>query len=134
MKFRLRELRKQSKLTLQELANALGTSNQAISRYELEEREPDIEMLGKIANYFGVSIDYLLGHETNIVEKDNIFTPDDYAKGVRNNRTIRVTVGEEAWLELYHRLGRANIKLLCDIVRPVFPNEQDILNDIVEYS
>ncbi len=58
---RLRELRKSQKLTLQELSKILGVSPQVLSRYELCEREADYKTTCKIAEYFDVSVDYLLG-------------------------------------------------------------------------
>ena len=48
-------------MTLQQLADELGTSNQVLSRYERGEREADYATLTKIARFFNVSIDYLLG-------------------------------------------------------------------------
>lgn len=59
---RLRELRKSQGFTLKNVADALNTSNQVISRYELGQTEPDFTTLIKIANFFNVSVDYLLGH------------------------------------------------------------------------
>lgn len=58
---RLRELRLEKGLTLSKLAGKLFSSEQVLSRYETGQREPDIEMLTKLANYFGCSIDYLVG-------------------------------------------------------------------------
>lgn len=48
-------------MTQDELAEALGLSIQAISRYETQSAYPDIEMLPVIAGYFGVTVDSLLG-------------------------------------------------------------------------
>ena len=59
---RLRELRKSQGFTLKNVADALNTSNQVISRYELGQTEPDFATLIKIADFFNVSVDYLLGH------------------------------------------------------------------------
>ena len=60
----LKLLRKSFNLTLQQLAEELGTSNQVLSRYERGEREADYETLAKIARFFNVSIDYLLGFKS----------------------------------------------------------------------
>lgn len=59
---RLRELMENTKTTQQELANKLKISRQSVSLYVLERREPDINTLIKIADYFGVSVDYLIKH------------------------------------------------------------------------
>lgn len=62
---RLRELRKQRKLSQQKLAMDLDMSQNSISRYETGAHEADYATLIKIADYFGVSIDYLLGRTYN---------------------------------------------------------------------
>ena len=58
---RLKSLRTTHSLTLQQLADALSTTPITLSRYEREERQPDFNTLLKLANYFDVSTDYLLG-------------------------------------------------------------------------
>lgn len=58
---RIKELRKERGLTLKSIAKALNTSHQVISRYELERTQPDFETLIRLADYFGVTLDYLLG-------------------------------------------------------------------------
>lgn len=59
---RLRLLRKQADLSQQELANLLGSvSKSSINMYERGEREPGIETLEAIADFFNVDLDYLLG-------------------------------------------------------------------------
>lgn len=58
---RLKELRKKKGISQLRLATDLNTTQNTISRYETGEREPGIEELLKIADYFNVSVDYLLG-------------------------------------------------------------------------
>lgn len=58
---RLTKLREDKKLTTQKLADDLSLSRVSITHYEKGQRKPDIETLTKIARYFGVSSDYLLG-------------------------------------------------------------------------
>lgn len=58
---RLRELRTEKQVSQSDLAKALGISNRTISMYEQKNSEPNIETLVKIANYFGVTTDYLVG-------------------------------------------------------------------------
>ena len=59
---RLKELRLKKGLTQKELAQKLNMQNTAISKYELNQRKPDTETLLEIANFFNVSVDYLLGN------------------------------------------------------------------------
>lgn len=58
---RLKELREQKGMTQTRLSFDLNTTQNSLSRYESGEREMDYAMLIKVADYFGVSIDYLLG-------------------------------------------------------------------------
>ena len=58
---RIKELRENKKENQQKLAMLLNVSQTMISRYELEQAYPDVEMLIKLAQHFGVSVDYLIG-------------------------------------------------------------------------
>ena len=57
---RLKEIRKSRGISQLKMAMDLNTNQNTISRYETGEREPGIAELIKIADYFNVSIDYLL--------------------------------------------------------------------------
>lgn len=61
MVFRLKELRKKRKISQVKLALDLNMNQNSISRYENLEREADYDTLIRLADYFDVSIDYLLG-------------------------------------------------------------------------
>ncbi len=56
----IKQLRKNAGMTLQELADKLGTSNQTVSNWENEKTEPDIKSLIKLSALFGCSIDYII--------------------------------------------------------------------------
>ncbi|MBO5046867.1 MAG: helix-turn-helix transcriptional regulator [Clostridia bacterium] len=62
---RLAELRKSRKISQIKLAMDLNMNQNTISRYETGEREADYATLIKIADYFHVSIDYLLERTNN---------------------------------------------------------------------
>ena len=53
----LKILRKKNRITQRELANALHISQTSVSKYERGESEPDLEMVIKMSDYFGVTID-----------------------------------------------------------------------------
>lgn len=59
--FRLREIRLAKGITQLKLAMDLNMNQNSISRYENEEREADYKTLVAFADYFHVSVDYLLG-------------------------------------------------------------------------
>lgn len=62
---RLKELRKKKGISQLRLATDLNTTQNTISRYETGEREPGISELIKIADYFNVSVDYLVSRTEN---------------------------------------------------------------------
>lgn len=61
---KLRELRKLNKITMKELGKKLNLAESTISLYENGYREPDYNTLLRMADYFHVSIDYLLGRDS----------------------------------------------------------------------
>ena len=62
---RIKLLREEKKIRQDELAKVLSISPSAVGMYERDEREPNDEITLKLANYFGVSTDYLLGKSDN---------------------------------------------------------------------
>ncbi|ODA41077.1 helix-turn-helix domain-containing protein [Desulfosporosinus sp. BG] len=69
---RLSTLRTSKGLTHQEMADMLGITRQAYSNYEAGKREPDHDTLRRLAEFFMISTDYLLGH-------DNVKTTPSWA-------------------------------------------------------
>ena len=59
-------LRKKKGLTQEELARLFGVTNQAVSKWESSQSCPDVALLPKIAGYFGVSVDALIGAEPSL--------------------------------------------------------------------
>ncbi len=62
-------LRKNRGLTQKNVAEQLGISPQAYANYEAGRREPDIQMLMKLARYFQVSLDELLEYDSSAAKK-----------------------------------------------------------------
>lgn len=63
-------LRKSRGITQEELAREFGISNQAVSKWESGQSCPDIQLLPQLAEYFGVSIDELMGYKPADTSKD----------------------------------------------------------------
>lgn len=61
----LLQLRKQNDLSQEQVAQIIGVSKQAYGHYEREERELGYDMLCKLADYYNVSVDYLIGHDSS---------------------------------------------------------------------
>ena len=63
---RIKYLREKNGFTQKDIATKLGVEPAAISKYELDMREPNIEALKKLSTIFNVSIDYLLGRTPDV--------------------------------------------------------------------
>ena len=62
---RMRELRKERKLRQEDIAAELNIAVTTYCRYELGMREPVASLLDRMADYYDVSVDYLLGRSDN---------------------------------------------------------------------
>lgn len=75
----LKELRIKAGISQIAVAQALGISRQAYNYYENGKRDPDTEMIKRIAEYFNVSTDYLLGREAaaaSLEEQNIVLSPE----------------------------------------------------------
>lgn len=79
---RIKYLREKNGLTQKDIATRLGVESAAISKYELDMREPNIEALKKLATIFNVSIDYLLGRTPDVFI-------DEYDKNIMDISIIK---------------------------------------------
>lgn len=91
---RLRALREERKITQEDLGKILGTSHVTIGRYENGERIPKLDILIELANYFDVSLDYLLfrsdkkevtsskdkSNNLNLISDKNLSIVEDFNK------------------------------------------------------
>jgi len=94
---RLKEERHKYGLTQEQLADELGFSKGAISRYEKGIREPDFETLARIANYLDVTSDYLIGLEKKKINR----------AGIRNTNEILNDLESDARRERRNEKKRA---------------------------
>lgn len=82
-------LRKTKNLTQREFAKLMGISSSTIAMYETNKNEPDLGTIKKFANFFEVSIDYLLDHEFNNKKNDKLSSEElDVYKNMFLNRAI----------------------------------------------
>ena len=88
---RIANLRKERKVSQEELADVLNTSRQAISKWEREESDPDIDRLKDLAIYFGVSIDYLLEYDLESTSVNNFI---ERIKENIENKKLDISVDE----------------------------------------
>lgn len=91
---RLRELRAQKGLTMKQVGTAMGLAESTISLYETGKRQPDYETLGRFADYFGVSVDYLLGREESPAPETRDGSEDreirEYLQMIKDDSKLRM--------------------------------------------
>lgn len=83
----IKRLRKKQGRTQENLANALGITFQAVSRWESGLAYPDMELVPSIANYFGVSIDELFGFENQRQDRVDKLVEKIQKMDLKNNGT-----------------------------------------------
>lgn len=92
---RLRQLRTARELSQMELAKQLKTSKSSVNMYERCEREPSLEMLEKVADFFNVDLDYLLGKS----DCSNKHALSAVTSGVSNVNVIRIAGRDGSYTE-----------------------------------
>ena len=70
----------------EQLGESLGVSGQAVSKWENESALPDIMFLPKMAEYFGISIDELMGYKLNALTYKEQFVKFMLGNGILKNR------------------------------------------------
>lgn len=91
----LKELREAKKLSRQEAAEKMGIQKRTLESYEYNKREPNIQMINKLADFYEVSTDYLLGRKTK-EEK------------------------EEKFIQIYSKLPKETKKIFIDTMKKLF--------------
>ena len=115
---KIRELRRRDGRTQDNLAEALGVTAQAVSRWESSGSYPDMEMIPAIANYFHVSIDELFGYHDEREEK---------IKTILDNATKILT---KQGFTMYQGSLSDDVEECVNMLRAAseeFPNEPKIL-------
>lgn len=92
---KLRILRKERRMTQQELADALGVKRATISNYEIGRRSPHLSELRRIAEFFGVGLDYF-----GVAQKDDVLDLIARAKRVFEDGDIPTERKEAIYKEL----------------------------------
>lgn len=99
---KLLELRKEKGVRQIDIANFLEVSKQCYSNYEKGIREPDFATLQKLSEYFGVSVDYILG-----ISDTRIVLPSE----------TPLTDGEKALLDLFKSVPQEQQALVLEMIK-----------------
>ena len=89
---KIRELRRRDGRTQEALAEAIGVTSQAVSRWEANGGYPDMEIIPSIANYFGITIDELFGYHNDRESKIDAIIKKVEDFGIRNR-------GDDEWVD-----------------------------------
>ncbi len=118
---KIKELRRRDGRTQEALAEALGVTNQAVSRWESGGSYPDMEMVPAIANYFHVSIDELFGYRNDREER----VKEIIEKAKHHMRMQGTVLGKD------HGEYESCVNMLRKASEE-FPNEPEILFTLAE--
>ena len=94
---KLKELREEKKLSQAQLAKELGVAVSSVGMWESTKRIPPAQRLQGIAEYFGVTVDELIGYE---------ITPTERAAGAAMTRKASITPIEDELLHVFRELGK----------------------------
>ena len=89
---KIRELRRRDGRTQEALAEAIGVTSQAVSRWEANGGYPDMEMIPSIANYFGITIDELFGYHNDRESKIDTIISKIESFGIKSR-------GDDEWVD-----------------------------------
>lgn len=130
------ELRKRNHLTQEDLANMLGVSPQAVSKWENDAACPDISLLPKLAEIFGITIDELMNEQGNIHSQKTVNTK------MNSKRTIQITAisadGKSSKINVPFKLVSVGMKIgtmfgldnnICDAINTAVEN--DAVDDLI---
>ena len=98
---RLKQLRNNTDYKQEEIANKIGVMRQTYAGYEKGRRKPDLYTLVKLANFYNVTTDYLLGRtdypNMRIVKSKELeeFLPKEVADEVASGERIRIEINNE---------------------------------------
>ena len=120
---RLKSLRKSKKMTQIELSRVLGVDHTTISKWESGIYETDFETAQRIAQYFGVSADYLLGKEHQEVKNLTETEILDYQKIIDASRRKL----EQGKPDTYR--GRKITRSTLDLLEQVLQSAQKIIDE-----
>ncbi|MBP3667818.1 MAG: helix-turn-helix transcriptional regulator [Clostridia bacterium] len=125
----IKRLRQESRLTQVQLAERLGVSYQAISRWENETTYPDIELLPAIAALFGVTVDELLG-STPTEQKESLKQSWDKLKTITDPRE-RVSLLRRMHRDFPHD-GYLSVRLCAEV--PSIEEKRRLAEEILRDS
>ncbi len=116
LKDTLKQIREKHGLTKRELCEKTGISERAYLTYEFGEREPKISVIQKLADFYGVTTDYLLGRPGAKPPESPI---DEFARAERLKELEKIIIKE------YLELGNEEREAVLDFIRNCIKKEEE---------
>lgn len=115
---RFKQLRTERRLSQQNLADQLGFSKSSVNMYERGEREPGLESMETIADYFNVDLDYLMG-------RSDIPNRNDWLKSINKSVVVEPSQPQVKFDNIIP-ISTKRFPLLGDIAcgKPIVANEE----------
>lgn len=111
----LKQLRVEKGLTIAKAAETFGVATRTYSSYELEEREPNLALLNKLADFYHVSTDYLLGR-TPVKAMATLAEDEPTEEEIKQLEAQIIA----SYTQMSIETRRESIKILMQIVGDVF--------------
>ena len=109
---RLKELRKEAGMTQIEFARKFNIANGTVGNWESGNRQPDYVTLQKIADFFKVSVDYLVRSES---EEENT--------DIKKSPSVEITEGEQKLLDLFRRVPEDKQQMVLQMIQIALNNQ-----------
>lgn len=121
----LKQLRNEKEMTIAKAAETFGVANRTYSSYELEEREPNLSLLIKLADFYNVSTDYLLGR-----------TEIKAMAGTTPAEQLDVTAAEQEIIRRYTEFPEEVRLLLLETIRKLvgLPDAPEDLRPVIVFT
>lgn len=119
--YRLKSLRKNMQLTGEEFGAKMNVSKPTVSLWESDKRTPNAEMLQKIANFFDVSVDYLLIGKPNTTNDSYYYDTEvaELAEQIKNDPELRIL------LDAKRNLSKQDMKAIINITKSLLQRERE---------
>lgn len=118
--YRLKSLRKNMQLTGEEFGAKMNVSKPTVSLWESDKRTPNAEMLQKIANFFDVSVDYLLIGKPNTTNDSYYYDTEvaELAEQIKNDPELRIL------LDAKRNLSKQDMEAIINITKSLLQRER----------
>ncbi len=131
---RIAEQRKRKGITQEELANHLGVSKPAVSKWESGQSYPDILLLPELATYFNISIDELVGYEPQMTLEEIRKLYRRLAEAFTKEPFDKVLKECKAYIKKYYSCWQLQVQLGLVLLNHVsLAPEKEVAEEVIEY-